>query len=152
MARAYLQNAFPDTLNFRHDVDRLITISAPHLGSALAEHWGDWLGTRATSLKTTASLLTDLNDELDLPADVCFASIIVRGIWTDVRGDGSDYDRLVDREFLERLPVDFRQGGDQVLSVRTQNLRLALRLRGTRPRPAGPCSTSWPGCRNSRAR
>ncbi len=125
VARAYLQSAFPDTLSFRHDVDRLITISAPHLGSALAEHWGDWLGTRATSLKTTASLLGDLNDEFDLPADVCFASIIVRGIWTDVRGDGSDYDHLVDQDFLDKLPVDFRQGGDQVLSVRTQNLRLA---------------------------
>ena len=125
VARAYLQSAFADHLSFRHDVDRLITISAPHLGSALAEHWGDWLGTRATSLKTTASLLADLNDELDLPADVCFASIIVRGVWTDTSGAGADYDRLVDQEFLTPLPIDFREGGDQVLSVRTQNLRLA---------------------------
>ncbi len=125
VARAYLQSAFPDALAFRHDVDRLITIAAPHLGSVLAEHWGDWLGTRATSLKTTASLLGDLNDELELPADVCFASIIVRGIWSDVRGEGSDYDHLVDQDFLDPLPVDFRLGGDQVLSVRTQNLRLA---------------------------
>jgi pimeloyl-ACP methyl ester carboxylesterase len=125
VARAYLQSAFADTLAFRHDVDRLITVATPHLGSALAEHWGDWFGTRATSLKTTASLLADLNDRLALPDDVCFASVVVRGIWTDVSGTGPDYDRLVDREFLDSLPIDFREGGDQVLSVRTQNLRLA---------------------------
>ncbi len=125
VARVYLQSALPDVLCYRHDVNRLITISTPHLGSAMAEHLGDWLGTRATSLQTTASLLTELNDQLELPADVFFSSVVVRGVGKGVTGTGEKYDALVDQEFVKTLPIDFREGGDEVLNVRTQNLRLA---------------------------
>ena len=40
VARVYLQDALPG-VEYRGDVDRLITIATPHLGSALAEHFGD---------------------------------------------------------------------------------------------------------------
>ena len=124
VARAYVQSALPD-LKYRGDVDRLITIATPHLGSAVAEHFGDFLGTRATSLKSGAQLVQRLNQTLDLPTDINYASIVVRSIWQDVGGAGSDYDQLVDQEYLRSLPVDFREGGDEILNVRTQNLRLA---------------------------
>ena len=124
VARVYLQSALPG-VRYRGDVDRLVTIATPHLGSAIATHFGDFLGTRATSVKPGAALIQDLNTKLDLPPEVTFASIVVRAIAADARGDGDAYDELVDHDFLKRLPVEYRLGGDQVLHVRTQNLRLA---------------------------
>jgi len=124
VARAYLQSALPG-VKYRGDVDRLVTISTPHLGSSLATHFGDFLGTRATSLKPEAALIRELNNALDLPADTTFASIVVRGIAADVRGDGDEVSALADRKFLARLPVEYHWGGDQVVHARSQNLRLA---------------------------
>jgi hypothetical protein len=106
-------------------VDRLVTIGTPHLGSAFAHHFGDFLGTRATSIQPDAALIRDLNNKRDLPADVLFASIVVRGIAADARGEGPEFDHLVDHDLLRRLPVEYRLGGDQVVHVRSQNLRLA---------------------------
>ncbi len=124
IARAYLQDALPG-VKYRGDVDRLITIATPHLGSALAEHWGDYLGTRATSIKPSAALIRNLNSKFPLPDDVTFASIVVRGIAADARGEGEELDDLVNRVLLDPLPVEYRLGGDQVVHVRSQNLRLA---------------------------
>ncbi|NUQ63017.1 MAG: hypothetical protein HUU20_11035 [Pirellulales bacterium] len=124
VARVYLQSALPG-VRYNHDVDRLITIATPHLGSALASHFGDFLGTRATSLKPDSALLRELNWNLDLPADVEFASIVVRGIAADQRGEGDDYREAADAALLARLPVEYRTGGDQVVHVCSQNLRLA---------------------------
>jgi pimeloyl-ACP methyl ester carboxylesterase len=123
-ARAYLQNALPG-VPFRGDVDRLITIATPHLGSHLAHHLGDFLGTRATSIEPDAAMMRNLNSTLDLPEGVTFASIVVRGLGADVRGKGKQYDRLVDHRLLDRLPLGYREGGDQVVHVQSQNLRLA---------------------------
>ncbi len=123
-ARTYLQGALVG-VGYRGEVDRLITIATPHLGTAIASKVGDLLGTRATSLKPGAPLLEQLNRRLDLPADVRFASIVVRGFAADVRGKGEAYEKLVDREFVARLPIDYREGGDQVIHVLSQNLRLA---------------------------
>lgn len=127
VARAYLQSALPG-IRYAGDVDRLITISTPHLGSALAEHLGDFLGTRATALKPGGELVRRLNDELDLPPDVLLASIVVRGVGTGIAAldfPSSAYEPHLDREFLASLPIDYRRGGDQVVDVRSQNLRLA---------------------------
>lgn len=124
VARVYLQSALPG-VRYQDDVDRLITLATPHLGSALASHFGDFLGTRATSLQPEAPLIHDLNGKLDLPAGVKFASIVVRGIAADQRGEGEAYEELIDRDFLARLPVEYRLGGDQVVHVSSQNLRLA---------------------------
>jgi pimeloyl-ACP methyl ester carboxylesterase len=124
VARVYLQSALPG-VKYRGDVDRLITIGTPHLGSALAAHFGDFLGTRATSLMPKAALVHDLNNVLELPAETTFASIVVRGIAADARGEGHELDELVDKEYLARLPVEYQRGGDQVVHVRSQNLRLA---------------------------
>ena len=124
MARAYLQSALPG-VEFRGDVDRMITVGTPHLGSEIAEKLGDLLGTRATSIKPSAALIKNLNSKFDLPSDVTFASIVVRGIAADARGKGEELDHLVDKVFLAGLPVEYRLGGDQVVHVRSQNLRLA---------------------------
>lgn len=124
VARAYLQNALPG-VRYSGDVERLVTIATPHLGSATAEHWGDFLGTRATSIKPTAALIRNLNNKFDLPEDVTFASIVVRGIAADARGQGKEFNDLVNRVLLDLLPVEYRLGGDQVVHVRSQNLRLA---------------------------
>jgi len=124
VARAYLQSALPG-VHYRGDVDRLVTIATPHLGSATAEHWGDYLGTRATSIKPNAALIRNLNTKFDLPDDVTFASIVVRGIAADARGEGNELDELVNHVLLAPLPVEYRLGGDQVVHVRSQNLRLA---------------------------
>lgn len=124
IARAYLQNALPG-VEYRGDVQRLITVATPHLGSATAHHYGDFLGTRATSIKPDAAFIQDLNSKLDLPTDVTFASIVVRGIAADARGKGRELDHLVNEAVLNLLPVEYRLGGDQVVHVRSQNLRLA---------------------------
>ncbi len=124
VARAYLQDALPG-VRYRGDVERLITVATPHLGSTVAEHWGDFLGTRATSIKPDAALIRNLNSKLDLPEDVTFASIVVRGIAADARSKGKELDHLVNSALAESLPVEYRLGGDQVVHVRSQNLRLA---------------------------
>jgi pimeloyl-ACP methyl ester carboxylesterase len=124
VARVYLQSALPG-VEYRHDVDRLITLNTPHLGSALASHWGDFLGTRATSIKPEAPLMRDLNWKFDLPDDTTFVSIVVRGLATDSRSRGEELSDLVDRVFLTGLPVEYRTGGDDVVHVQSQNLRLA---------------------------
>ena len=124
VARVYLQSALPG-VEYRHDVDRLITLNTPHLGSALASHWGDYLGTRATSIKPESPLMRDLNSKFDLPDDTTFASIVVRGMATDSRSRGEELSKLVDRVFLAGLPVEYRTGGDEVVHVKSQNLRLA---------------------------
>jgi len=123
VARAYLQNALPG-VRYRGDVERLVTIATPHLGSAAAEHWGDYLGTRATSIKPDAALIRNLNSKFDLPDDVTFASIVVRGIAADARGDGRELDELVNHALLEPLPVEYRLGGDQVVHVRLDEFEL----------------------------
>ena len=128
VARAYLQSALPG-FPFEHEIDRLITIGSPHLGSALAHRVGDVLGTRATSLDHDSELVRRLNQTLELPADTRFAAIIARGIAADVRGGGADYDAHLDPDFLDALPLDFREGGDEVVHVRSQNLALSKAAR-----------------------
>lgn len=125
VCRTLLESALPVAKYERNSVDRLITIGTPHLGAAIATKLGDLLGTRATSLKPEADLIQRLNNTLDLPVEVDYAAIIVRGIAADVRGDGDAYERLVDKNVLSSLPVSYRLGGDQVTHVQSQNLRLA---------------------------
>ena len=127
IARVYLQSAMPG-LAYAGDVDRLVTIAAPHQGSALAQHFGEFLGTRATSIAPNTPLVRQLNDELTLPGDVRFASIVVRGVAIGISGlewPADAYEPYVDRELLAALPVGFRLGGDQVIHVASQNLRLS---------------------------
>ncbi|MBC8116602.1 MAG: hypothetical protein H7062_19590 [Candidatus Saccharimonas sp.] len=125
-ARAWLQNALPG-VEYDGAVDRVLTISTPHLGSGKAEHWGDFLGTRATSLKPDSELIRRMNNELLLPAEVKFASIVVRGLAVGVTGlheQESAVTPFVRKERLEHWPLDFQRGTDQIVDVRTQNLRL----------------------------
>jgi len=124
VARVYLQNALPG-VPYRGDVDRLITVCTPHLGSALASHWGDFLGTRATSIKPEAPLIRDLNATFSLPEDVRFASIVVRALAADSRDEGEELDKLVDTKFISGMPPEYQRGGDEVVHVRSQNLRSA---------------------------
>jgi len=132
VARAYLQNALP-MLRYEGEVDRLITISTPHLGSTMAEHFGDFLGTRATAIQPGSETITRLNNALDLPLEVEFASIVVRGRRIGSRGLKSVHEDTfgaqVDRAKLARLPLDFRQGHDQVVNVWSQNLALTQSAR-----------------------
>ncbi|MCB1877537.1 MAG: hypothetical protein KDH88_16305 [Chromatiales bacterium] len=123
-ARLYLQNALAG-VPYRGDVERLITIATPHLGAAFATRLGDWLGTRATSLKPDADTIVSLNRDLPLPADTLFAAIVVRGLGADVRGKGRSYVALADPARIDDLPWDLSTGGDQVVHVRSQNLALA---------------------------
>ena len=125
VCRTLLQSALPVAKYEGNSVDRLVTIGTPHLGAAIATKLGDLLGTRATSLKPEADLIQRLNNTLDLPDEVDYAAIIVRGIAADVRGDGDAYNGLVDKNVLSSLPVSYRLGGDQVSHVQSQNLRLA---------------------------
>ncbi|MCE9607397.1 MAG: hypothetical protein K8U03_21130 [Planctomycetia bacterium] len=159
VARTYLQSALPG-IRYAGDVRSLITIGTPHLGSDLATHLGDWLGTRATSLMPGAPLIRQLNEELDLPAEVRFAAIVVRGLGADLKGEGSAYDELLDRKLLESLPLDYRRGGDQIVHVRSQNLALAscarryelvhrrpvqylaVRVEDPSPQDSWPCQTT----------
>jgi len=124
IARAYLQGALPG-VPYRGDVDRLVTIATPHLGSSLAEAFGDFLGTRATSIKPSAALIRQLNCTLELPDDVTFASIVVRGVAADLSSTAADLKGLVDAAVVGRLPPDYCRGGDEVVQVQSQNLRLA---------------------------
>jgi hypothetical protein len=125
VCRNLIQSAEPEAKYQPGSVDRLITIATPHRGAAIATKLGDLLGTRATSLKPEAPLIQRLNNELDLPHDVYYASIVVRGIAADVLGEGRAYQNLTDTGILSQLPVSYHQGGDQVTHVKSQNLRLA---------------------------
>ena len=123
VARAYLQGALPG-LAYRGDVDRLITLSTPHMGAEMAASLGDLVGTRVHSLRPGAPLIKRLNEELPLPTDVAFASLVVRGMGADQRGDGRFYYRYLDLAELAVLPAGLRTGGDQVVHVTSQNLAL----------------------------
>ena len=123
VARAYLQGALPG-LAYRGDVDRLITVSTPHMGAEMAASVGDLLGTRVHSLRPGAPLIKRLDDVLPLPTDVAFASLVVRGMGADQRGDGRFYYRYLDHAELAVLPTGLRTGGDQVVHVTSQNLAL----------------------------
>ena len=123
VARAYLQGALPG-LAYRGDVDRLITISTPHMGAELAAGLGDLFGTRVHSLRPDAPLIEALNDKLALPEEVVYASLIVRGMGADQRGGAGFYARYFDRDELGALPTALRTGGDQVVHVASQNLSL----------------------------
>lgn len=125
VARAYLQSALPKVA-YEGDVDRLITIATPHLGSEKAEHFGDFLGTRATSIKPSSDLIQRLNDDLELPADVKYASIVVRGMRIGSSGLHDQHEDLfqkfVDQSLIAKLPLDYQKGTDQVVNVWSQNL------------------------------
>lgn len=125
--RAWLQRALPG-VTYDDEVDRVVMISTPHLGSGKAQHWGDFLGTRATSLQPGSDLIRQINEQLPLPSSVKFASIVVRGVAVGVTGlhdQESAITPFVRNVDLEKWPLDFLKGTDQVLDVRTQNLRLA---------------------------
>lgn len=136
-ARAYVQGALPG-LPYREDVAKLITIGTPHMGAALATGIGDLIGTRATALKPDAQLITNLNEHLELPDGIFFASVIVRGKGADERGRGSSYTKFYDPSQLEPLPVDLRIGGDQVVHVVSQNLALTTTARRYEKRTGRP--------------
>lgn len=127
VARTYLQNALPG-IHYRHDVDRLITISTPHLGAVKAEHFGDFLGTRATAIKPSSELIHRINKEEKLPADVHYASVVVRGVKIGSRRlhDRHEdmFSKLVDVDLISHLPLDYQKGSDQVVNVWSQNLAL----------------------------
>ena len=123
IARAYLQEAIPEITN-ADNVDRLITIGTPHMGSRLAKMFGRLVGRRATSLSPDEEIFNSLNNELDLPRNVLFASIVVRGLGADARGDADDYLAFTDVDRLAALPPGYRIGGDQVVHVTSQNLAL----------------------------
>jgi len=141
VARTYLQNALPG-IEYGGEVGRLVTVCTPHLGCTKAEHFGDFLGTRATALKPASELVQRLNDTLELPAEVDFASIIVRGSRIGSRRLHDNQPKLfkefVDRKLLIKLPLDFQKGSDQVVNVWSQNLALtntARRYEAANKRP-----------------
>ncbi len=127
-ARAYVQGALPG-LRFRHDVEQLITIATPHLGSAAAARAGGLLGTRATALGYDTELIRRLNQNVPLPAEVYFAAILIRGRAADGRGSGRVYSPHLDPEFASGLPILYREGGDQAVHVLSQNLAVARTAR-----------------------
>jgi hypothetical protein len=125
VCRTWMQSALPEPKYQAGSVDRLITIGTPHLGAATAIKLAELLGIPSESLTPQSPLIQRLNNELDLPPDVYYASIVVRGIAADVLGEGRAYQNLTDTGILSQLPVSYQQGGDQVTHVKSQNLRLA---------------------------
>lgn len=137
-ARVYLQSLLAE-YPYRGDVDRLVTIGAPHLGSALAD-LASVLGVPLEEITPRSRLIRVLNDERDLPADVRYLSIIIRSFGSDIRGSGGSYSNLVawSAAKVSDLPTDLRLGGDEVLHVQTQNLALsrsAVRYESLTKRP-----------------
>ncbi len=132
VARTYLQSALPG-LEYRRDVGRLITISTPHLGATKAEHFGDFLGTRATAIRPSSELIQRINNKLDLPGDVHYASVIVRGVKIGSRRLHDQhknlFEKFVDAKMLSALPLDYKKGSDQVVNVWSQNLALTSAAR-----------------------
>jgi len=130
VARTYLQDALPG-VHYADDVESLVTIATPHLGSNKAEHFGDYLGTRVTSIKPSAELIVRMNKTLPLPPDVKFASVVVRGVRVGSVGLREDkVDAFVNsldskrRDDLYRMPLDYRLGNDHIVNVVSQNLFL----------------------------
>jgi len=123
VARVVLQEACPGVAGARDAVARLLTIGTPHSGAAIANNFGDLVGTRATSLKPDAGLIRRLN-ALDLPESVSYTSIVVRSLGSDVHSPGEAYSGHIDPALLRTLPWHLERGGDEVVHVRSQNLRL----------------------------
>lgn len=123
VARAYMQNAIPRA-TYNDDVSTLITIATPHMGSAYARLFGQFIGVKATSLKPDSPLIETLNTKLELNSESKFASIIVKGLGADIRGKGKVYNKYINPELLRKLPYDFINGGDQVVHSKSQNLML----------------------------
>lgn len=136
VARVYLQSA-THGVEYAGDVDRLITISTPHLGSAAASKLRWFIPVQAAALRPEADLIQRLNTA-PLPEDVLFASIVTRVLGAGGRDTGIAYDSFADREYARGLPVDFRLGGDQVVHVRSQNLRMARCAAGYEERTNRP--------------
>jgi len=141
VVRAYLQNALP-LIKYRGEVDQLITIATPHMGSMKAEHFGDFLGTRASSLKPGSPLIKRLNDELQLPDNVHYAAIIVRGRRVGSSGlhkrEVKHLGGYVSQPQIAKLPVDYQKGYDQVVNVWSQNLSLTRAGRRYQQRTGTP--------------
>lgn len=123
VARLYLQNSMRST-PYRQDIDRLITIATPHLGSVLASWFHPFLGPRAYTLKYDHPRISTLGSDLDLPDDVRIASLVIRGCRRDTDDEGTAYESLANDSLLKTLPPDFQFGGDEVVHVRSQNLAL----------------------------
>ncbi len=121
VARVVLQDALPGVSVKAGTVKKLVTIGTPHLGSALATNIGDLLGTNVTSLKHDARLIERIGN-LPLPSTVLFTSIIVRAGGPDVKKPGNAYRIPFDTASL--LPEDLCLGGDEVVHVLSQNLRM----------------------------
>lgn len=124
VARVVLQQACPGVGEVK-GVKRLITIAAPHLGAAMATDVGDLFGTRVTCLKPEAELLRRLNSDLELPTGCVYTALIIRGLGRAARGEGAAYKDLLDATALAAVPVEFREGGDQIVHVQSANLRWA---------------------------
>lgn len=122
-ARVVLQEACPGVGGARDAVARLLTIGTPHSGAAIANNFGDLVGTRATSLKPDAGLIRRLN-ALDFPESVSYTSIVIRSLGSDVHSPGEAYSDYIDPVLLRTLPWHLERGGDEVVHVRSQNLRL----------------------------
>jgi len=107
-------------------IDRVIFIATPHLGVGWARNIPAIRGTPLTSLSPDSELIVRLN-ALELPESCDYASLVIRGIRDGATGGaGREYDRFTKKlSGFADLPPSYLQGGDEVVSVISSNLRFS---------------------------
>ncbi len=100
----------------------LINIGTLLFLAALAANLGNLLATRATLLKPDSDLIGRLN-ELDLPRECRYTSILLRGLTLGIRGGDTAYHKPIDPKLLDDLPFDYRGAGNRMIHVQSTNLR-----------------------------
>ena len=126
VARMYVQGAVHGVQR-EQQVDRLITIATPHLGLARGMRLACRINReRFRDLWADSRLLRRLNHELELPIDIAFCSVALRGVEDRVIESATDYQnviRLPASEFRS-LPPLLRSGSDGVAPTMSQLLHL----------------------------
>lgn len=125
VTRAYLQSP-----EYRHDINHLVTIATPHMGAILSDLASitKAFGKRADSMTTDSSLIKDLNENLKLPTDVRYTSLIARSYNQKVKTGAPRSEYLnhvkLSQSAYDEYPFVFKKGFDGATQVMSQNLSL----------------------------
>ena len=125
-ARMWLQGALPTMPYQRGLVSEVITIATPHQGIGGWVRPAGHLIERYRPLLRGSELLRRLNDELDLPTDVRFKSIVLQSDRLENRAEipVSRYAGCCTADELQGLPEVLRLGHDGVIDTLSAQLHL----------------------------
>jgi hypothetical protein len=125
-ARIWLQNALAHAPYEKGTVSQLITVGTPHLGVGGVVQFVSRLRNYYAPLAPNSTLLQRINEELDLPSDVRFTSVVIQGTGPTLLDSGSSYQQYLrlSADQLARLPPLMQEGHDGVVHCLSAQLHL----------------------------